>query len=105
MPRAYTHELNTRREVLVRLLCGMHAGDLRQCDPKASCVSSSAIRSPSQYMPAWDFAPTELDQAFAAVVSNVRELEGDGDAQLLKADPDHGYVKARLRFDLKGIII
>lgn len=80
------------------------AGDLRQCDPKASCVSSSAIRSPSQYMPAWDFAPTERDHALAAVVSTVRELELDGQAQLLETNPERGYVKARLRYDLKGMI-
>lgn len=83
----------------------MHAGDLRPCDTKASCVSSSSIRSPSQYMPAWDFAPTERDQAFTDVVSVVRELQDDGDAQLLEADRDKGYVKARLRYDLKGILV
>lgn len=72
------------------------------CDPSASCVSSSALRSPSQYMPAWDFAPDDRQQAFATVLSIIAELQNDGAAELLEADKTRGYAKARIRYELRG---
>lgn len=53
-------------------------------------------------MPAWDFAPTEREQAYATLLSTVRELQDDGAAELLEVDRDRGYVKARIRYELRG---
>jgi hypothetical protein len=73
-----------------------------QCEVNASCVSPSAWRSPAQYMPAWDYAPSSQEQAFREAVNVLDELEADGRAEILVRDAAEWYLKARIQFSFGG---
>lgn len=70
------------------------------CEANTSCVSPSAWKSPSQYMPAWSFLPNSKDSAYREAQAVFGSLEAEGKATIMQQDPQLGYFKARLQFSI-----
>mmetsp|Transcript_28480 Transcript_28480/g.54323 ORF Transcript_28480/g.54323 Transcript_28480/m.54323 type:complete len:293 (-) Transcript_28480:2312-3190(-) len=66
---------------------------LSGCSAKTSCVSTSALSSPSQYLPPWDYAGLSRDQAYSGLRSKVISRGGE----LIEEEPGR-YLKAWIPF-------
>ncbi|GAX78547.1 hypothetical protein CEUSTIGMA_g5987.t1 [Chlamydomonas eustigma] len=62
------------------------------CSPGASCVSTSALNSPSSYMPPWLFSPDTKREAFRRLMTELQAWN----AEVLEADESAGYIRANV---------
>jgi len=72
---------------------GLVDGSLRGCAPKTSCVSTSSGRSPSQYLPPWDYAGLSTEEAYDRLKSAVIKRGG----RVLEEERGR-YIQAELPF-------
>eukprot|EP00959_Pyramimonas_sp_CCMP1952_P052435 1096205-Pyramimonas_sp.AAC.1 len=73
---------------------GLVDGSLRGCEPNSSCVSTSSGRSPSQYLPPWDYSGLSTGEAFVRLKSAVVKRGG----RVVEEQAELNYIRAELPF-------
>ncbi|KAL3688627.1 hypothetical protein R1sor_014936 [Riccia sorocarpa] len=65
---------------------GLVNGQLQSCDGGTPCVSTSAFRSPSRFMPPWSYLNSK-ESAFADLVKTLQRMVSD-ESSILGSSPD-----------------